>query len=856
MISYGPNPDPRHSLGGKAGGLYRLQAMGVAVPSFLVITAETFDPLLGQLPPGASPEACRQWLLGAVLPADDQHTLAQVLAQWQFPERAVVVRSSVGDEDGVAAAFPGLMDSFLNLTTWADVQTAIGRCIASAYSDRAVAYRSGRGLTQRPRPAVIVQQQVVPLVSGVVFTTFPEYPQELAIHATYGFGEGLVGGQFDADEFYWLKQLGHLHRRVLAHKPAQLVARTETGLQPVPVLVSDQDVYCLPDSQLADIFEVGMRLEKAFGRPQDIEFVVAQEGLFVVQSRAITQPIPDVITYDNANIQESYCGVTTPLTFSFASRAYATVYRQTMQALGLSAARIQAQEGVVINLLGLVKGRIYYNINNWYRGLQLLPSFRQNKADMERMMGLDEPVDFVQDRPKTSAEQLAMLPGLVVNLSRLLWAFSRLNRRVPAFHTQFRRVYDAFYSLPLNRLTVSELVAKKEIFDTALLGNWSTPIINDFFVMMTNGNVVRLLKKAGMANPEAFLSRYLSGDTQLESTQPVRAMHALAVTARQQPALWQLLLTLPPTTHQQVQQAYPAFYAAVARFIDQYGDRTVGELKLETITMRLDPLVCYRYLRNYLTANLLTDPLTGHTSLHTAAATELTLLLANQPFLRQRGLLRQLARLQRAIRYREQLRLERTRIFGMYRALYLGLGSHLVMKKALAAPRDVFYLTEAEIIQAVTTPYAPPLTRLVADRQREFAAYETQDVPSRVTVPSPPVAVAPPPPTTNTLWGVGCVPGLVTGEVIVITDPRDNLDVTGKIVCALRTDPGWAVLFPTCRAVLIEKGSSLSHSVILLRELGLPTIINVPGLTKRLRSGQYVHLDGTTGELTLLPHDH
>lgn len=87
--------------------------------------------------------------------------------------------------------------------------------------------------------------------------------------------------------------------------------------------------------------------------------------------------------------------------------------------------------------------------------------------------------------------------------------------------------------------------------------------------------------------------------------------------------------------------------------------------------------------------------------------------------------------------------------------------------------------------------------------------------------------------------------------MVVITDPtRADLGaVRGRIVAALRTDPGWGVLLPGCRAVLIERGSALSHSVILLRELGIPTIINVPGLTHYLRSGQRVYLDGRTGAI-------
>ena len=854
MIVYGPRPRTPHTIGGKATGLYRLKNTAVLVPPFLVIPAETFDPVLQELPGNASADQRGQALRTFTLPESDQATIARILTDWQFPGQAVVVRSSVADEDGNQTAFPGLMDSFMNLTSLADVQEAVARCAASAYSDRAMAYRNHKELTLTPRPAVIIQQQITPIASGVLFTTFPDYPQELAIHAVFGFGEGLVSGQLDADEFYWLKQSGQLHRQTIANKTQQLAEQNGKGLYLIAVVPKKQVISCLTVSQLEDLFQIGMALEKTFDHPQDVEFVVTDEQIFVVQSRPITQPIPEVIIYDNSNIQESYCGVTTPLTFSFASRAYATVYRQTIQTLGLPQAVIQEQEAVITHLLGLVKGRIYYHINNWYRGLQLLPSFRQNKADMERMMGLEEPVDFVKDHVKTTRQTLTMLPRLLVNLSRLLWAFSRLSNRVPAFLAHFQRHYHRFYQQPLSTLITSELLAQKELLDKELLGNWTTPIINNFYVMMTNGRVIRTLKKAGVADPDEFLSRYLSGDKQIESTQPVRAMHQLATEARRQPKLRQLIMALPDSLHQQVQTQFPDFYQAVCRFIDQYGDRTVGELKLETITMRVAPLVFYRYLRNYLT-DIVAEPLTGTTTgLHTEAAQELADLLANQSGLFRR-IGRQLARLQRAIRYREVLRLERTRLFGMYRALYSELGEHLTRTNALLSPGDVFYLTEDEIGQAVSTGEVG-LTDLVANRRLEFAQYENDDVPTRVTVPSPPISPKPIAPEQANVWqGTGCVPGTVTGEVIVITDPRDNLAVTGKIVCALRTDPGWAVLFPTCRAVLIEKGSSLSHSVILLRELGLPTIINIPNLTKLLRTGQTISLNGSTGTINRLTHD-
>ncbi|HEX8657282.1 MAG TPA: PEP/pyruvate-binding domain-containing protein, partial [Hymenobacter sp.] len=691
------------ALGGKAHGLRRLRAAGVPVPDFAVITADTFDPVLAGVPTDVEGLALREARLRQfLLSAADEQALRALLVRWDFPQQPVVVRSSVTDEDGAHTAFAGLMDSFLNLTTMPQVLEAIARCAASAYSERALAYRQ---LKQLPpaRPAVIVQRQVVPVASGVLFTTLPEYPQELAVHAVWGFGEGLVGGALEPDEFYLIKKNGQPSRHKIAHKPQQYTASfspDQPGLQVVPVPVANQDAACLTTEQLAELFALGSRLEQELGGPQDVEFVVEAQGLWIVQARPITQPIPEVVVYDNSNIQESYCGVTTPLTFSFAQRAYATVYRQTMRVLGLPDSQIAAHESVLTQLLGLVKGRIYYNINNWYRGLQLLPSFRQNKADMEHMMGLEEPVDFVTDQQKTLGATLRMLPRLALNLMRLLRAFGQLEHRVQAFHTQFLTHYQRFYTLPLATLTAQELLHEKAWLDTHLLGNWTTPIINDFYVMMANGQVARRLKKAGIADSDEFLSCYLAGDALIASTEPTYHMQALARQAWPQPALRALIVAAAPNVHHQVYCLAPDFHRAVEAFLGTYGDRTAGELKLETLTMRVSPLVFYQYLRNFLLSA--PAPATKPTTLlHQQAHQQLSQLLAGRSVWVRKRTWGSLQKLQRAIRYREALRLERTRLFGMYRALYLAMGEQLAASQQLPAPRDVFWLTEPEIAEAL-----------------------------------------------------------------------------------------------------------------------------------------------------------
>ncbi|MFD1874785.1 PEP/pyruvate-binding domain-containing protein [Hymenobacter bucti] len=859
---------PAHAaahLGGKGAGMLRLRALGAPVPAFVVLPTALFEPGLAGLPTTAAGLAERRARLGSFeVPTATQAALRAVLAGWGFGAgQPVAVRSSVADEDGGAAAFPGLMDSVLHVADWPALLAAVARVAASAYSERALAYRRQRGLPLAARPAVVVQRQVAARAAGVLFTTFPEYPQEMAIHAVAGLAEGLVNGQLVPEEYYLGKADGQLVAQV-ASEVVEVAALDLLPAKSAPYAVASPAAVAtatlLSTITLAELYHLGQRLEAALGGPQDIEFAQDEAGrLWLVQARPLTQPVPEVVAYDNANIQESYCGVTTPLTFSFAQRAYATVYRQTMRTLGLPAAVVAAHEPVITNLLALQQGRIYYNLNNWYRGLLLLPNFRQSKADMERMMGVLEPVDFVRDQRKTLAQRLALLPRLALTLGRLLGEFARLPGQVRAFQARCEAEYQRFYQLPLATLGAAELLREIEHLNEALLTRWTTPIINDFRVMMAHGAATRHLTHLGVADPDEFLSRYLAGSPAgpgaaaepLASLLPALALRELGELARQEfPALLPLLENPGPELPAQVARLAPAFHERVRHYVAHYGDRTMGELKLETETMRTSEALFYRYLVAYLAPPA--APATAPASLPAQAAAELTARLSGRGWWRARQVRGSLAALRQAVARREALRLERTRLFGMYRAAYRALGQRLAAAGTLGAPLDVFLLTEAELASAARAG-GPQWAALAAQRQAELAAYRAALAPAgRLVVPARPVAAPEAAaPADGRLRGTGCYPGQVSGEVVVITDPAqaDLGAVRGRIVAALRTDPGWAALFPGCRAVLIERGSALSHSVILLRELGIPTIINVPGLTQHLRSGQRVRLDGRTGEV-------
>jgi pyruvate,water dikinase len=95
--------------------------------------------------------------------------------------------------------------------------------------------------------------------------------------------------------------------------------------------------------------------------------------------------------------------------------------------------------------------------------------------------------------------------------------------------------------------------------------------------------------------------------------------------------------------------------------------------------------------------------------------------------------------------------------------------------------------------------------------------------------------------------GIGCCPGVVRGRVRVVIDPAHATLQPGDILVAERTDPGWILLFPAAAGLLVEHGSLLSHSAIVARELGLPAIVSLKGVTCWLKDGDEIEFDGSTG---------
>jgi pyruvate,water dikinase len=216
------------------------------------------------------------------------------------------------------------------------------------------------------------------------------------------------------------------------------------------------------------------------------------------------------------------------------------------------------------------------------------------------------------------------------------------------------------------------------------------------------------------------------------------------------------------------------------------------------------------------------------------------------------------------VRNRENMRFARTRICGILRSMLRSIGRHLTEEGVLDDREDIFYLTIDEVWDFVRgTAVSTDLRGLANLRRAEYDTYRDETVPPpdsrfetfgmayhrndfRDERPSTNVS------SNGSLSGIGCCPGIVSGHVQIVRDPSNEDGFRGDILVAERTDPGWVLMFPAFSGILIERGSVLSHSAIVAREMGIPTIV---GITKRLRSGQQIKMDGRVGTIEVLADD-
>jgi len=827
-----------HLIGGKAVGLHELQKIHDSVPVWSTLTTEFFQSIieahneLQELLTIGNGSQIQSYIRNLSLDEGQYLLLQEVWERISENGRIrIAVRSSAADEDSAKLSFAGQMDSFLEVAAFPDFLKRVLDCWASLYNERAVSYRRQNGIDPwKAKTAVIVQQMVEAEISGVVFTANPinRNPDEMLITAVLGLGEKLVSGQSDSDTH-------------ILDRTGQLISSEIVG-----------EKSCLSQTQLQKIRQLAYVAEKAKGAPLDIEFSIAQDKIYLLQARPITCLKTQYQIWDNSNIGESYTGVTTPLTFSFIRQAYFAVYCQFCETIGVPQKAIFKNRHILQNMLGLIQGRVYYNLLNWYKLISLMPGFQYNKGFMEQMMGLHIIKEHKTDLFSQSIwkKYFVHFPRLIKVSCKMILAHFRLPKQIIQFHARFNTIYSKYSGLDYSSMAPSEILSIYRTLEEEVLWKWRSPITNDFEAMIFYGLLKKLTLKWGL-DPEGVLQNdLLSGQGGIESSALIEELFSIAQEIGRDENLKSRFLKASPKEALNILEKTPSI--PFAAYLEKYGVRCINEMKLESIPLIDDPLFCIASMQNYLRNDA--SPAKQSPLRKNSEEILMKKLKGARKWI-YRWILRNA---KKAIKNRENQRFARTQAYSLVRTLFLAIGRQWEEKKIILNTRDIFYLEIGEIWSYIEgTSTCVNLQELIAVRKREFQAYESQNPDDRIETWNEvyfgnPFAQESPENQNGLIKGLGCCSGIVEREVKVVLSPDSSLKLNKEIMVARQTDPGWGILFPSISGLIIEKGSLLSHSAIVAREMGIPTVVGVKNATKIFSDGDRVRLDGGKGTIQFL----
>lgn len=880
-------------VGGKAASLGKLVREGFAVPEGWVIDARRFTRMAEEtLPkghdlatlikqagtrPGVDRAArARDRVLSAPLPDAIRDALAKLVeaagpsAPWGF-----AVRSSATCEDMTDTSLAGLASTVLGVRSLDALADAIREVWASAFLPRALAYLAHAGVRDLAM-AVVIQVMVRAEAAGVLFSAPPAglggdrvKPDERLINATFGLGAPVVEGAIATDTYRLAKSNGALVDAAIARKTSALVVGPAG---PVVVALDDAraNAPALGAAALKELARIVDRLERsswklfegAKGAPLDVEFAVEGEGegspgsrVWLLQARPVTgggyPEGGDAETiWSRANVGEALPGAATPLTWSIARSFSDKGFREAFSALGCNVPR-----GAV--LVTNVLGRFYLNLTTFVRIAAQVPGITP-RALLTASGGADEGIIRTLEAQIEGVSQRGFFAKLPLLIPRQITKQLKLEAEVAAFEVEADRAVRALADMDLSLYPDDGLVttlkgarARLDRTGTLMLSCASASLASHVLLCRALERVLgpraregHSPERAAWGSAEPLAQALLGGVRELDSAEPGILLAQAARAVRDDAAAKDAILAGGARAPSDLPEG-PGRRAALS-LLAAVGDRAVREADLATPRWSEDPGPLMAMLAASVRAGE-ADPEQALRRARSTADREMARLEANVspiPLALIRSLI---GWTQRFTRLRERMRTWVSRVLGMIRRIALDADRRLRRIDPSLPPGSVFFCTYEELIAALGSGRAE-IGHVVRLRRAEHArdAARPDPPPTFIGRPEP---VQLPPAQGMRLTGLPASGGVVEGIARVLGPGATGLDEVsaGEILVSRTTDVGLSPLFLVAAAVVTELGGPLSHAAVVAREYGVPAVVNVPGVTVAIRTGDKLRVDGDRG---------
>ncbi|TQR96612.1 phosphoenolpyruvate synthase [Paenibacillus ottowii] len=789
----------------------------------------------------------RQAIMEVTIPSDVVEAVAHYLSQFG-DDYAYAVRSSATAEDLPHASFAGQQDTYLNIIGKESVLEHIRKCWASLFTERAVIYRMQNGFDHsQVYLSVIVQRMVFPQASGILFTADPINGNRkvLSIDASFGLGEALVSGLVSAD-CYQVKDGVIISKRIETKKMA-IYGREEGGIETKQLNPDQQKTQTLTDQQILQLERIGRQIEEHFGCPQDIEWCLADDTFYIVQSRPITTlyPIPE------ATDQENHV---------YVSVGHQQMMTDPIKPLGISVWRLTGSAP----MFKAGGGRLFVDIT---KGLAS-PDGRQNLLDVlghsdplikDALITIIERGDFIKLDPYDKSEQGPVKSHKGMSSADILAEAGN----DPAIVSELIKSSETSLSaLKLNIQTKSGLDVLDCILEDMQQRRQRASDLKNLNVIMSAIHASAWINEKmsewlGEKNVADTLS--LSVPNNITSEMGMELLDVADV-IRPYPKIIEYLeqVKIDNFLDELVQfEGGQQVRDAIAAYLDKYGMRCAGEIDITRTRWNEKPSILVPMI------------LSNIKNLEPGASKRKFEQGRQEALKKEQDLLAQLKQLpdgeQKAketkqiidqirnfIGYREYPKYDIVSRYFIYKQALLKEAERLVQANVLHEKEDIYYLAFEELQEIIRTNKLD--YQIIDKRKDEYRLYEKLTPPRVITsdgeiitgqykrenIPS------------EAIVGLAVSSSVVEGRARVILNIEGAELEDGDILVTTFTDPSWTPLFLSIKGLVTEVGGLMTHGAVIAREYGLPAVVGVENATKLIKDGQRIRVHGTEGYIEIL----
>lgn len=821
-------------MGNKAKGIITLKAVGFNVPNGIVLDSDVYDEIIGFNGIGDRIEELLEEL-GTDYTTDDiietSKSISELFSNAQLTEDVIcalntdihdgvkyAVRSSGIQEDLMGYSFAGQYDTYLDIEGKDNVIKAIFKCYTSLFSVNVLTYLLDNDFSfEDLKMAVIVQEMIDSELSGVVFTINPitGNDKEIVAEVISGQGEQYVSGKVNATTYYY-----NWYEEKYREFQDELI---------------DKDV-------LDELMDNALKIQVSYGYPCDIEYTIRDNIIYFLQVRAITKI--NYTEYDRVWTTANYKdgGVSSKVCTEFMYSLYEYVWQYIMPKY-LKDAKLVAKHDIPERLINMYFGRPYWDLTTVKGGASTAPGFKEREFDAQYSIR----ANYKGDGLVTEYTPSTIVRGLqIINAQKKI--VEEFNNNIEAHRKKCMDVYDEYIKECDNLIGIEEIENK-----------WIELIKEHYLKSESNYFWLIYVNTIEQAINKGFYLKYvseieyldlISGIDNISHMRPLIMAWDISREIRNNPEEYKYWCDTAVKDIVKRINDNPNYKPSIADFMKEYGYHSNREIDVTYPSYEEDMKYVVEIIKEQVKLEDKYNPRIEISKQKEKCDKILDKVKNSVSKNKYNKVKDKLDKMRKMLWWREELKDISTRYYHLIRKYTLKLARKYVELGVLVDENEIWNLSIEDIIDFMDKKISiSDLDRIIEKNKRYYMSFANYDNETEIgTVNYEEFDID----KDKGIYGVGCNSGVVTARARVIKDVSEIEKLEkNDILVTKYTDTGWTPMFAKLSGIVTEYGGILCHTAIVSREYGIPCIVCAYDVMKKIKDGELITINGTTGEIII-----